>query len=183
MVIAKLQFDAATAVPDECLDAVDALLESLDTDIKHLETSLRWLDELRVGVVKRDADAMSGLLERIRADAADYAQVEEQRRLLCGVIAQGMGCDPGTITLTRIEHGLTGPRKTAAAERKARLQTLAEHLRSRHLATAGLLADCARINGLLLNGIAGLSASSPLTYRSDGSTGRSGAGALMDISF
>jgi len=103
--------------------------------------------------------------------------------VLCGVIAKGVGCDPGAITLTRIEHGLTGPRRVAAAEKKLRLQRLAGHLRSRYLATAGLLVECARFNRLLLDGIAGLSASSPLTYRSDGSTGRSGAGALMDISF
>ncbi len=183
MVIAKLQFDAATAVPDECLDAVDALLELLDTDIKHLETSLRWLDELRIAVVKRDTDAMDTLLERIRARAADYAAIEQQRRALCGVIARDLGRDPGEVKLTDVECCLTGLRKTLLAEKRTRLRTLAERLRSRYQATAGLLADCARFNRLLLDRIAGLLASNPLTYRCDGSTGRSGTGALVDVRF
>ncbi len=182
MVIAEQQSDAPP-LSDESLARVDKLLEVLDADIEHIELSLQWLDDLRCLVVKRDESAMSILLERIRTHSLEYEQIEKQRKVLCIAVAEGIGLDPAGITLSKIEERLSGSRKTAAGEKKARLRTLAEHLRSRYQSTATLLADCARFNGMLLNGILGSSKSNVVTYRPNGSVGRSGRGALMDIRF
>jgi len=160
---------------------VDELLIVLDNDISHLEESLLRLDELRGLVIKRDEAGLGRLLEGIRVESDSYAANESNRRQIRKELAQFFGCQIEELTLSRLETQLGECKNAEVAARKAQLRSLARKLKTEHLSTAMLLADCARFNRMLLKSILSPGPSTATTYGCDGTVKTQGQTAFMNF--
>lgn len=164
-------------------DKVDELLVCLDTDIENIKESLSRLNDLRRLVVKRDDASLGKLLESIRAESDSYKKNELRRQSLRKELATALDCSIEQVTLSRLDTVLPEERKVQVAERKGKLQSLAEQLKKEHLSTALLLAECARFNRLLLKSIFDLGRTGMVYYGSDGSAKRQIDTAFMNLQF
>ena len=167
----------------EIEDKVDELLEILDRDIRHIEKSLLWLNELRSSVIKRDDDASGKLLESIRAESDGYRNNELKRQSIRKNLADALGCNFEQVTLSAIETVLPEEQKTQIAERKDKLRALTEELKKEHLSTALLLSECARFNSILLKSIFDFGKTETVTYNSKGSAKQQNEMALVNLQF
>jgi hypothetical protein len=167
----------------EIEDNVDRLFGVLDEDIRHIRGNLSRLNELRSLVVKRDDTSLRKLLESIQSDSNSYKDNELKRRLLLKELATAFDCGFEQMTLSRLEVELSGEKKAEVAERKIKLQTLAEKLKKEHLSTAMLLSDCARFNSVLLKGILELGQGGTITYNPKGSAERQTNPTVVNLQF
>jgi len=164
-------------------DKVDELLDVLDEDIQHIQQSLLRLNELRSLVVKRNDADLGKLLETIQAQSDSYRNHESKRQSIRKELAAALGCDLEQMTLSRLEAVLPEGKKAQVAGRKAKLRSLTRELKREHLATAMLLADCARFNRQLLNSVFDLGKTEILYYGSDGSTERRDEAGFVNLQF
>ena len=164
-------------------DKVDQLLTVLDRNIRHIMENLSRLNELRALVVKRDDVSLHKLLESIKSEPNDYKENELKRRSLREELAIASGCSLKQMTLSRLEAELSGEKQAEVAERRKKLQTLAEKLKKEHLSTTMLLADCARFNSVLLRSILEFGQAGTTTYSPKGSTERQTNSAIMNFQF
>ena len=162
---------------------VDQLVGVLDEDIRYIQENLSRLNELRSLVVKRDDTSLRKLLESIQSDLNSYKDNELKRRLLRKELAIAFECGFEQMTLSRLEVELSGEQKAEVAERKSKLQTLAEKLKKEHLSTAMLLSDCARFNSVLLKSILELGQAGTITYSPKGSAERQTNPAFVNLQF
>lgn len=170
-------------LPGWGLDKVEQLLGVLDEDIRHIQASLSRLDELRSLVVKRDDATLASLLENIRSEADDYAANESMRQTIRKDLADAVGCEVETMTLSRLETMLPEDVRAQVADRKARLRDLVNELRKEHLSTAMLLSECARFNSRLLRAVFGIGKTSSVTYSPTGATQRHPCAALVNLQY
>ncbi|MHC4158123.1 MAG: flagellar export chaperone FlgN [Planctomycetota bacterium] len=164
-------------------DKIDELLACLDTDIEHIKKSLSRLNELRSLVVKRDDASLGKLLESIRTESDNCRKNELRRQSVRKELAIALDCGIEQVTLSSLDTVLPEEQKVQVAERKSKLQSLAEELKREHLSTALLLAECARFNRLLLKSIFDLGRTGMVYYGSDGSTKRQIDTAFMNLQF
>ena len=167
----------------EIEDAVDRLLAVLDEDIRHIRKSLSTLDGLRHSVVKRDDASLRKLLEGARSESDSCKNSEAERRLLREKLAIIMDCEPGQMTLSRLETELSGQKKAQVTERKITLRALIDKLQKEHAGTMMLLSDCARFNGMLLKSVFQLGQTGEITYSPQGSVQRQINTAFVDSQF
>jgi flagellar biosynthesis/type III secretory pathway chaperone len=147
---------------------VNELLAVLDKDIQHIQDIISWLNELRSLVIERNNPALSRLLESIRAEAANYAATELERRSIREDLANALGSKPEQITLSLLETILSKEKKAQVTERKTKLRSLIRELRSEHLRTVLLLTDCARFTRQLLEALFDLGKRGTVYYRPNG---------------
>lgn len=143
---------------------VNALLDALDEDIRHAETSLSLLDTLRSLLIKRDEASLEGLLKELRREAEAHADNERRREDLRHQLAVELRCHVRDVTLSSLKDALPGERQVAVTERQTRLKSLAAELKREYTLTAMLLADCARFNRSLMRVFFGLDTKSNTTY-------------------
>ncbi len=162
---------------------VDELGTILDKDIRHIEESLSWLNELRSLVIKRDDVLLGELLKRIQSAMDSYSANESRRQLVREELAQDLGCELKDVTLSRLEKLLPEEKRTELTQRKDKLRLLTGKLKKEHLSTMLLLSDCARFNNLLLRSILEPLRSNTLTYDCGGSTKRDAETAFVNVKF
>lgn len=162
---------------------VDALLDVLDRDIEHAETSLSLLDTLRVMLIKRDDVAMEELMGDLRREADVHAENERRREELRRELARELQCDSQEMTLSVLKSKLSGSQQQAVADRQVRLKKLTLDLKREYALTAMLLTDCARFNRSLMNVFFGTSDKGQITYGANGTTKRQGAASLVNMHF
>ncbi|MHC4122101.1 MAG: hypothetical protein ACYSSI_00890 [Planctomycetota bacterium] len=167
----------------EIEDKVEQLLIVLDKDIQQIIENLSRLNDLRGLVVKMDDVSLHKLLESIKSESNSYKDNESKRRLLREELAIASGCSLEQMTLSRLEAELSGEKKAEVAERKTKLQTLAEKLKKEHLRTTMLLSDCARFNKVLLKSILELGQAGTTTYSPKGSAERQTNSAFVNLQF
>lgn len=151
---------------------VDDLLSVLDEDIRLVEKALSRLDEIRGFVIKRDEVSLRGLLKDIEGDRGYYVANESKRQQVRDELAAALGCSAEAVNLSKLERAqlrMPPEKRTALSEKKTKLKTLVEKLKTEHLRTAMLLSECVRLNRLLLKGIFGFD-SQAVTYGADGNT-------------
>jgi len=165
----------------EIKDKINELLGVLDKDIEHVEQSLTHLNDLRSFVIKRDSVALGQLLEKIRAQVDNYVANELKRLSLRKELADAFGCEPEQLNLSRLEANAVEQDKAQISRRKTKLARLTNKLREEHIATAMLLAECGRLNRLLINTIFNTAVNSALTYDSKGSTARQTDKAFVNL--
>jgi hypothetical protein len=160
---------------------IDELLKGLDADAQHLQDSLSLLHELRALVIKRDEVALRRLLKTIqirpKGIATGASQCESARERL----AKLLGWEVGETTLSRIETVVSGKLRLDIAQRKARLMSLTESLRTEYSRTAMLLSECARFNRLLLDNILQSGRATGVTYTPDGTTKQQSQTAFVNM--
>ncbi len=160
---------------------IQALLEVLDQDIRHVETVLLQLEKVRALLVNRDDVGLEKLLEDIRRQADAYAAQEQRRQTLRNDLAAQFGWSERDVTLSRLQGQLTGAGRAALVERQVRLKSLIEQLKREHMLTAVLLADCARFNRLLMQALFGVSGKGNMTYSPTGAARRPSDIPLMSL--
>ena len=168
----------------EIENKVNDLLGVLDTDIKHIQESLSWLNELRGLVIKRDEKAMSELIENIQEESGNYVSNESRRNSIRKALAEALGLEVKEMTLTMLEDVLEDDNRIKVSHCKEQLKTLVEKLKTEHLRTSMLLSDCSRFNSLLLQSILNLgNTGEAVTYNSNGATRRHNENVLMNLEF
>ena len=167
----------------EIEDKVNQLLTVLDRDIQHIMENLSKLNDLRGLVVKRDDISLHKLLERIKSESNSYKENELKRQSLREELAIAANCSLKQMTLSRLEAELSGEKKAEVAERRTKLQTLAEKLKKEHLSTTMLLSDCARFNSVLLKSVLEFGQAGTITYNPKGFTDRQANSAFVNLQF
>jgi len=162
---------------------VDRLLVVLQRQLEAIKLNLSRLNELRAFVVKRDEVSLRKLLTNIQSESPMQAQDEQKREILRRELADIFGCQTSQMTLSMLEKQLDGQRKQRVTHIKNELRDSAIELRKEHSGTMMLLAECARFNKTLLNGILSLGRSSEITYSQNGSALRHGNSGFMNLQF
>ncbi len=160
---------------------IDELLAVLDTDIRHIQQSLSYLNELRSSVIKRDDVVLGKLLKLIQSRSDDYRSHELKRQSVRKELAGALGCGFQQVTLSRLEAGLPKEKREQLTRKKAELTSLIQELKKEHLSTALLLSECARINRALLKGIFNLENSGTVYYGSNGAAKRQSDMAFVNL--
>ncbi len=147
---------------------VEALLDVLDQDIRHIEATLSRLDVLRTLLIKRDDEALEKLLDDIRRHSEAHAANEQQRQALRRDLAAALGCRERDLTLSKLREELSGPSCRAVTERQARLRLLVAQLKHEYTLTGALVLDCARFNRSLMQAFFGPDGRPDTTYSASG---------------
>jgi hypothetical protein len=168
-VTGRTNMKAETASIEE---KVDRLLVCLDKDVQYMQESLLQLNEMRRLVIKRDEAALGKLLLSIQADAGLYRQHELGRKAIRKELADFLGYGIEQVTLSALRASVPEEKKEQLTQMKEKLRALCVELKKEYLSTALLLAECARFNKLLLNGIFNLGQAESVHYNSNGATKR-----------
>ena len=171
------------AVAPRIEDKIDELLTVLDKDIENLQHTLKYLDELRSLVIKRDDVSLGKLLESIKADSDSFTAHESKRNLIRKELAAALDCEVGQLTLSALEEILPQEKSDQINSRKKSLKSLIEKLKTEHTGTVMLLSDCARFNSLLLRSIFNLGRSETITYSSNGAAKRQNDTTFVNLQF
>ncbi len=160
---------------------VEALLDVLDEDIRHLEATLSRLDALRTLLIKRDDAALEQLLDDIRQRSGAHAANEQQRQALRKDLAAALGCRESDLTLSRLREELSGPGCRAVTERQARLRSLVAQLKHEYMLTGALVLDCARFNRSLMQAFFGPDGRPDTTYSASGAARHKTGATLVSV--
>jgi hypothetical protein len=162
---------------------IAALLEVLDEDIRHVESTLSRLNVLRSLLIKREDAALQKLLDEVRGQAEAYQANEFKREQLRQDLAADLGCAASALTLSKLAGALAGQAVgVALAERQVRLRTLTAQLKREHAQTVLLVRDCIRFNRSLLHVFLG-STGGGATYGATGAAKNEINGTLMSMTF
>ena len=162
-------------------DLAQELLSVLERDVEHVEWSILKLNELRGFVIKRDEKGLTGLLEDIKNESLEYGANEQKRLDIRRQVADALNCPPETITVSVLKTRVAEQLKTQFSDSQKKLKILLEHLRREYVTTAILLADCSRINSLLLKAVFERGRVNLVCYDSAGATARGNEAAFMSM--
>ena len=168
-------------IESEIEEKIDDLLACLETDVRHMQESLSYLNELRGLVIKRDDVALGRLLESIRTRSSSFADHERQRQSKRKELANMLGCKLEQITLSELASRVPQGVRERVSTMQAKLRSLAEELKKEHMSTSMLLSECARFNSLLLRSVFDLGQTGAVYYNSNGATKRHVDTALMNL--
>jgi hypothetical protein len=152
----------------EIKNKVEQLSLCLDRDIDNMQKTLLRLDEMRSAVIKRNDAGLVRLLDEIRCEMQAYETQQSQRSGIREELAGMLGCSCEEMTLTNLQKWLPEGQGRELAEKKERLKILAGRLKKEYSATVFLLAECARFNRLMLNGIFNKQKPDVITYNAAG---------------
>lgn len=159
-----------SGLQEKVSNGVDELLDVLDKDIRNIQQSLSWLNELRSLVIKRDEAVLSRLLQKIQAKADGYAANDLKRKSIRKDLADALECRVEQITLSELVAILPEEKKALVNDRRIKLKALIEQLKKEHLSTVLLLSECVRFNSLLLRTIFDLGKTEMVMYSPSGAT-------------
>lgn len=162
---------------------VTALLDVLDEDIRHVETTLVRLDTLRGLLIKRDDGALERLLEETRRQGEAHVATEHRREELRQDLAHVLGWTERELTVSNLLTQVTGDLGTALAQRQTRLKVLIAQLKREHTLTALLISDCRRFNRSLLQVFLGPAGKTGTTYSPSGAAKHPTGTALLNMQF
>ncbi len=169
-------------ITTELTNTAMKLIETLDRDIAHLNSTLGHLDKLRMFVIKRDDRSMDELLGTIRKEVDAYKCIEKQRHILAQRLSKLLAFEKAEFNLTILCEHLQFETSQQLEEKIESLRFFMARLRKEHAATVTLIADCARLNSMLLNAIFGPSRPT-VGYGRSGSIKRMDQAAFMNLNF
>ncbi|MCD4823810.1 MAG: flagellar protein FlgN [Phycisphaerae bacterium] len=129
------------------------LLSLLDEEIGLLHIRCRQFDSLYDAILHRDNPALETLLEEMANSQQDQAELDTQLEALRIILAKSLECDPKELKLSMLSDNLDQPLATEVEYKRQQIILLAEKLKRKHLDTALLLSESARINRMLLEGL------------------------------
>jgi hypothetical protein len=155
------------------------LTDSLDRQIDLLSRREAQLDALSECIIANDNDRMEQVLEEMARSRQCQAQADAQFQAAREELARHVGWPAGKTRLERL-LGIVGQSdRRLLAQRRRQLIDLAERIRRKHRQTAVLLAECARINRLLIECLVGCD-QRVTVYGQRGQQHWRGCGSLMD---
>lgn len=129
----------------------DELHHILQEEIRLLHERIAQFDELYDAILHRNNDRMETLLEEMTATQQAQAKVDTSLDALRNLFARSLGCSPAEIRLSELADHVHDPQ--AVLHKREQIILLSESLKKKHLRTAVLLTECARINRSLLDGL------------------------------
>lgn len=136
-------------------DLLAELHEILDLEQQRMEQTLGQLDELRSAVIRRDETGLQDLLNQIQIRQNDFSGLDQRRQTLRRRLAERIGCPESQLNLTRLIRGLPAEQGDPLRQRQQQLRKQIRELKMEHHLTGLLLADCARLNRMLLRAMLG----------------------------
>lgn len=143
----------ANPVPIEAL--ARELTGLLDEQIALLTLRASQLDALATLLVERNDRAMERLLEQMTQSQALQADTDRRLADARAALAAALDCDVRAVRLSALESRVGEGLAEALGFRRKQLAGLADQVRHKHLRTALLLVECARINRMLIEGLFG----------------------------
>lgn len=162
---------------------IGRLLTVLDEDIEYLENTILRLGQLRCLVIKHRYEPLEQMLETIRNESIRYREHEFQRQTICRQIGCLLGCPSEVMTLSEIAVHVPPGKRSQLLERRVKLQTLTNLLKREYAGVQMLLADCARLNRMLLENLLGAGCAESKTYQPTGTADRQTGTLFMDARF
>jgi hypothetical protein len=150
-------------------------------DVQHIEHILENLDKIRALVLKRDEDTLKELLEQTQAKVDEYKNQESDRQLICMELARLLNLNVKQFTLSKLEQLLPEKLRAQVQEKRIKIRSLTNRLKKEHLNTVLLLAECARFNRMVLNGIFRFGKKGVVTYSSSGTTRQQASKSFMNF--
>jgi hypothetical protein len=162
---------------------VENLVEILDTDIEHVDTTLASLNDLRAGIIKRDEKNLEALLAEIQDRQFAYVHNEKRREAIRNEIAGILAMPAERVNISEILEHIDEPVRTELLERKIALDRLIGRLKVEYASTVSLVSQCSRFNKKLLDGILTCRSKGATTYNAAGSAKSCGGNGLLNMQF
>ena len=139
-------------LPHPDMDAhVQRLLAEMDAEIERLRLRLVQLEQLSQALVAGDEESLERLLAQMDAGQGPQAEADARLAEARRALAQALGC-PGQ-RMSQWLARLEGHDRWEIQRRRSSILDLMGRLRRQHLASVTLLAECARVNRLLLDAL------------------------------
>ncbi|MCY2927186.1 MAG: hypothetical protein NT031_17480 [Planctomycetota bacterium] len=138
----------ADHVPD---NALGQLTDALDRELAILDRREKQTDELRRAIIQADDAEMESLLERMGQTDQEQSLVDAEVGALRAAISAMIDPRGVTMKLSELARRLPPEGSRAIEGRRERIVRKIGDLRRLHVETAVLLAECARINRMLLD--------------------------------
>jgi hypothetical protein len=132
-------------------DLVNELAAALDQQADLLETRRSQLLALREAILRYDNDALERMLEQVERTIQDQAPCDARLRQASERAAAAAGCAGTEVRLSLLIERLPQRYRAMLEARRTQLVGLTHSLRRKHLETALLLRECARVNRELLD--------------------------------
>ena len=142
-----------TAIPPHALEMVHELLGLLDEEIRLLRLRADQFDELYEAILRRNDGRMESLLEEMTNAQHQQADVDTKLHSVRSLFAKALGRDADDMRLSVLIGRLDKKRSMDLEYKREQIILLAETLKRKHLRTAILLSECARVNRMLLEGL------------------------------
>lgn len=163
------------------LELIDELLAMLDEELRLLRVRIEQFEELGQAILSRDNARLETLLEEMTEVQQAQARLDRDLATLRELLARQWGLGPGELKLLDIARRVDGEAGMKIEHRREQVILLAETLKRKHLNTAVLLSESARVNRQLLEGLLPSGRSTKVnTYGPRGAKGWSGGAGLVD---
>jgi hypothetical protein len=156
-----------TATAADTGPLVEELLAALDEAVALEEGAVGELKALSQAALARDGQVLEGLMARLGAVQARHESAERRCVRARARLAAALDCPAAGGTVEWLSSRLSGPQASGLRDRRRRLQAATDAARAQHLETAVLLAELARANRALLEGLLPRHGE-PRTYGTDG---------------
>jgi len=160
-------------------EMVQRLTASLDLQIELLGARSDELDALSECICANDNDRMEQLLAKMALSRQRQGQADREFKDARDELAGHLGWQVGKTRLEPLLSMVGEPARRVLAQRRQQVAQLAETLRRKHRRTTVLLAECARINRLLVDCLLG-DDQRVTVYGATGARHWRGCGSLMD---
>lgn len=132
---------------------INELLAALDEQTELLEGKRARLAELSTALIARDDDATERLLAVLEQVEIDQRAADTRLAVVRMAVAVALGSSAGDVRLSELIKHLSPAQAAEVAGRRAAIIRKAAALRGEHLRTVLHLAEAARINRMLLEGL------------------------------
>jgi len=130
---------------------IGEFLATLDEEIALLEVKRSQLAALAEALIKRDNETTEDLLKRMEATEQTQASVDQRLAGMRAKLAEAIGCPAGDLRLADLAEQLPHEQAQQLDARREKIILRGQELRQEHLKTAMMLAECSRVNRLLLD--------------------------------
>jgi len=136
------------------MDGLIGELESvLDEEILLLEQKARQLADRGAAILDRDDDSLGRLLEEVEQTTQRQQAADLRLQALRNTLAEVLELPAKQVRLATIAETVDPAQRQRIEYRRQQIILLAEQVQKKHLETALLLSECARINQLMLESL------------------------------
>lgn len=132
---------------------VEELIAALDETIDLEVGAIHQLQDLSEAALSRRTETLESVMDRLNQTQNRLGEVNEHRESLRAKLAEHLDCTVDEITLTGLAKRVPELQAEALRGRRERIRNVAEGVRRQHLETAVLLAEFAKVNRSLLEGL------------------------------
>ncbi len=136
-------------------DLADVLVESLQREVELLEDKEQQMERLRQAVIVSDDAALETLMASIARTDIEQSRLDMDVVRCREELTQALAPGKAAMRLAALAQALDGRYATGIERLRGEILQRIRRLRRRHLEMAILLAECSRINRLLLDTLLG----------------------------